>query len=241
MAGFIFIVAGLNLALGYVLALYLAPELHGTLFSPRPVPAGGPALVTEKRPAETAVAATASVAVLEAEPPVAAPSLLSEPVAALAAGPVETPEPVGELLDQFKDDLINYRSQLADVEKRMRGRAEGPDVTAMQTCLADLFAANARYLAQQEETGSRLQRSCDAVEEHKPIGLQLVAALDQQAQQVRGANEKLEGLDPQDNTPQSRQRIVTETTRLIDASNSLSETLDDVEQQLTGQDAPRRR
>jgi diguanylate cyclase (GGDEF)-like protein len=226
------------------LALYLAPELHGTLFAPQAVPVGGPTIIAVTPPVEPEPEAASSTATLQAEPPAAEP-VAPAPIAAAPVAPApatapqlaQTEEPVGELIDQFKGDLLNYRNELADVENRMRNQPETPDVTAMQTCLADLFAANARYLAQQEDSGVRLQRHCESVEQHKPAGQQLGTALDQQAQQVLGANQNLEQLDPQDNTPQGCQRIFDETTRLIDASNSLRETLDDVEQQLTGQES----
>jgi diguanylate cyclase (GGDEF)-like protein len=247
-ASFIFIVAGLNLALGYLLALYLAPQLHfPALSSASPSAIGGPS-VAERAAVETPLVssateivrgsgdddalangakeatATATIALTEKDPAVAAPE-----------GP---PELVGELIEEFKDDLLRYRNQLAALDRRMRGGTEMQDPTAMQACLTDLCQANARYLAQKEDSGGRLQRGCDAVEEHKPIGRQLGAALGQQIGEVRGANQNLGNINPQENDLLGRQKIFTETARLIDASHTLRDTLDDVELQLAGRATP---
>ena len=175
-------------------------------------------------------------------------SVAEEATAIRVAAPVEKaqagvavaqkPELVGELIEEFKDDLVRYRDQLAALDRRMRAETDTQDPTAMQACLADLCAANARDLAQKEDSGDRLQRGCEAVEEHKPIGRQLGAALDQQVGEVRNANENLAGIDPQENNLLGRQKIFNETARLIDASHTLRDTLDDVELQLAGRGAP---
>jgi diguanylate cyclase (GGDEF)-like protein len=249
-ASFIFIVAGLNLALGYLLALYLAPHFGlpalSSLSSVGAPPIGGPAV-------EPALLQSAGVMVLEtgvAE----APQSEAEEASAIQSGlPTENapteeppvaasaqkPELVGELIEEFKDDLVRYRDQLAALDRRMRAEPDPEDPSAMQACLADLFAANARYLAQTEDSNDRLQRGCAAVEEHKPIGRQLGPALQQQVGEVRQANQNLAGIDPQENNQLGRERIFSETARLIDASHTLRDTLDDVEQQLAGQSAPR--
>ena len=95
-----------------------------------------------------------------------------------------------------------------------------------------------RVLAQKEDSGDRLQRGCEAIEEHMPLGLQLGAALDQQVGEVRDANENLAGINPQENQLLGRQKIFNETARLIDASHTLRDTLDDVELQLAGRSTP---
>ena len=154
--------------------------------------------------------------------------------APVAASPDEKPELVGELIEEFKDDLVRYRDQLAAWIDACGAATEMQDAAAMQACLKDLCQANARYLAEKEDSGDRLQRGCEAVEEHKPIGRQLGAALDQQIGEVRGANENLERINPQENDLLGRQKIFNETARLIDASHTLRDTLDDVELQLAG-------
>src|ERR1700677_1356944 len=127
-ASFIFIVAGLNLALGYLLALYLAPEYCLRVLSPAFAPGIGGPVAAER-------------AAVEQEPVPSAAEALLEP-----AAPTEKTELAGELIEEFKDDLIRYREQLATLNQRMRAGNDIEDPTAMQTCLADLFAANARYL-----------------------------------------------------------------------------------------------
>jgi diguanylate cyclase (GGDEF)-like protein len=248
-ASFIFIVAGLNLALGYLLALYLAPHFHLPALSPaNPSGIGGPA-VAERAAVEPAPLPSAAET-LRGSGGDAAPRIVAEEAkatravaapekAAVAATPAEKPpELVGELIEEFKDDLLRYRNQLAALDRRMRGGTETQDPAAMQACLKDLCQANAQYLAQKEDSGGRLQRGCEAVEAHKPIGRQLGAALDHQIGEVRGANGNLENINPQENVLLGRQKIFNETARLIDASHTLRDTLDDVGLQLAGRGAP---
>jgi diguanylate cyclase len=248
-ASFIFIVAGLNLALGYMLALYLAPQLHWPALAPSSHPAMGEPVVVERKAIEPAClepptqirpeivvdADDAPASVAEDFTAVLTVEAAEKPTVAQA--PPAKPELVGELIDEFKDDLARYRDQLAALDRRMRAGTEMQDATAMQACLKDLCQANARYLAQKEDSGDRLQRGCQAVEEHKPIARQLGAALDQQIGEVRGANENLERIQSHENDLLGRQKIFTETARLIDASHTLRDTLDDVELQLAGQRA----
>ncbi|HEY1784135.1 MAG TPA: GGDEF domain-containing protein [Pirellulales bacterium] len=249
MASFIFIVAGLNLALGYLLALYLAPQLHLPALSPASSPATGGSIVAERTvidsaPFPSAVDTLPGMGGDEAphratNEPTAPTAVASTEKPAVATTPVEQPpELVGELIEEFKDDLLRYRNQLASLDRRMRAGNELQDPTAMAACLKDLCQANAQYLAQKEDSGSRLQRGCEAVEEHKPIGRQLGAALDQQIGEVRGANGNLENINPQENVLLGRQKIFNETARLIDASHTLRDTLDDVELQMAGRGVP---
>ncbi len=242
-ASFIFIVAGLNLALGYLLALYLAPEFRLPALSSAGPGMGG-SVVAERAAVEPTTHPSAGDVLLESglddapDGPAEEASATevdrpSQPAPAVATMDAK-PELVGELIEEFKDDLVRYRDQLAALDRRMRAETDTHDPSAMQACLADLCEANARYLAQKEDSGDRLQRGCEAVEEHKPIARQLGAALDQQVGEVRHANENLAGINTQENDLLGRQKIFNETARLIDASHTLRDTLDDVELQLTG-------
>ncbi len=248
MASFIFIIAGLNLALGYLLALYFNPELQACFFAPATVlPVGRSATFDEspivptlgtpvvESPADALLGPDDETAAVATLAPVAPPDATTP-----AAKAADKPEPVGELIEEFKGDLLNYREQLVAFDEaacgpRTQRDRRAPDVAAMQACLADLFQANARYLAQQEDSGVRLQRSCQAVEEHEPIARQLGAALDCQAAQVRDATENLERIIPRDDGALGCQTIFNETARLLDASNTLRDTLDEVGLQLSGQ------
>jgi diguanylate cyclase len=234
-ASFIFIVAGLNLALGYLLALYLAPQLSWLRIAPAAPPAAGP-MPGDWRPSAEPTVSEPAVERSPAPPSdamsAATPATVAEAESAAQATAAEEPELVGELIEEFKDDLLKYRQHLASLERRMREGGEDQDAGVMQSCLSDLCEANARYLAQTEDSGERLQRGCQAEPNNEPITRQLGAAIDQQTIEVRGANENLASIDATEASATDRQKIVAETNRLIDASHTLRDTLDDVGQKL---------
>ncbi|HTU23892.1 MAG TPA: GGDEF domain-containing protein [Pirellulales bacterium] len=237
MASFIFIIAGLNLLLGYLLALLLAPHFN---LSPCPsTEASGIAgqTIEDSVPLGANSGADENSAGADQNASAADANAAEETTPATPAAD-EKPELVGELIEEFKDDLVRYREHLASLDRRMRAGNEMQDTATMQACLKDLCQANANYLAQSEDSNNRLQRGCQAAEEHKQIGRQLGAALNQHSGEVRGANDNLERINPEHNDLLDRQKIFTETARLIDASHTLRDTLDDCELQLSGRAAP---
>ena len=179
MASFIFIVAGLNLALGYLLALFLAPHfgrprsLRRSVSTPPVVdePAVAERVAVEparlSRPTRDACRTpqTSDATPGEARQPRRF-QRFHRPKAVDRASthrhkpaPDAKPELVGELIEEFKDDLARYRDQLAALDRRMRAETDPDNPSAMQACLKDLRQANARHFqAQTEDSNDRLQR-----------------------------------------------------------------------------------
>ena len=250
MASFIFIIAGLNLALGYLLALYLAPQLHGRCSSPAPVPVGGPPVIADEPPRQPVRSNRPSSRSTAAEATRGRASRCRSrrgcPAAASGTSggrppPADEPELVGELIEEFKGRSAQLSRSVGcrwtrNAQAESRGTRRGGDASLP----GGSVPANARYLAQQEDSGDRLQRRLRSGRRAQADRTSIGSRLDQQIGEVRGANENLERINPQENDLLGRQKIFNETARLIDASHTLRDTLDDVELQLAGQDLARR-
>jgi diguanylate cyclase len=248
-AVFFLVVAGLNLALGVVLGIYLAQFVDGPSHAPAletsaaavpPKPEPQPAAAIpapEPAPVEKTPVAPAPP---EPAPPVAAAPEPAIPavVASIAALPEQEaaePEPeeatVGASIAEFKAELSRYRDQLSSLDKQMRDGAEKQDATQIKECLSTLRSANNQYLETHEDATGRFQARCQTPE-FEPVKQRLGAALDKQAELVKRSNENLAEVDLENNLLMSCQQLLDETSRLVNANHAMRDTLEDVELQL---------
>ncbi len=150
----------------------------------------------------------------------------------MGALPAERPAAlVSASITEFKTELSRYRDQLCALDKQMRVGAEAQDAASIKECLTTLRTANDQYLDQQSEASGRLQSRC-ASPEFEPLNRQLGQALNQQVAQMKSSNQQLEEVDLESDLLVSCQKLLDETSRLVDANHAMRDALDDVELQL---------
>lgn len=157
MVVFFLFVAGSNLALGFLLAMYLVVRHRGR----------NPILARSERHGGRTAGGTRPSTVRADDTEVLAADLPKSPAAALrepsslGALPAERPAAlVSASITEFKTELSRYRDQLCALDKQMRVGAEAQDAASIKECLTTLRTANDQYLDQQSEASGRLQSRC---------------------------------------------------------------------------------
>jgi diguanylate cyclase (GGDEF)-like protein len=232
-AVFFLVVAGSNLLLGLLLGMYLSRDAAVQIrYLPAPISAAPAPAAREKPAVATADESDSPMPVAPAPAVVAPPGPSVVSAAQPSAESLSAPSKlVGASIAEFKSELSRYRDQLSALDKRMRIGAEAQDAVAIKECLTTLRSANDQYLDQQSEASGRLQRHCDSTQ-FEPINRQLGAALNQQVAQMKSSNQQLEDVDLENNLLNCCQKLLDETSRLVDANHAMRDALDDVELQL---------
>jgi diguanylate cyclase (GGDEF)-like protein len=129
-------------------------------------------------------------------------------------------------LDELKDELSRYREQLTALDERMRRCADAPQAEAVEACLNDLRQANQDYLKQQESAKERFEQGRSARKGFTALGTQISDAIVRQALHVETSNRKLSEFQLEENVLAGCQRLLDETSRLVDANYALRDSLD---------------
>ncbi len=230
MLPYIFIIAVLNLCLGYALAVYLAPRLGiapPPAAQPRPVPQAPPIAAPP-----TAV-------------PAAAPTPQPQPVAeepapqpALPPVPDPTPEIPREWLDLLDEtergnsfveasihvlklEVGRYRDQLIGIDTRIRRCLAAPEAAEIEQCLADLKQCNVDWLARQGEAAGHLRNRQGNLGEFSTMGASLEETLLEQTAQIETTCNNVEQLDFSADPAAACERLITEMGKLLDMAHNL--------------------
>src|SRR5262249_11511708 len=146
------------------------------------------------------------------------------PVAASAA-PIAESSPIPEVtsaevavmessVDEFKEELERYRSQLAGLDLRMRECAQAPDSATLQECLDDLKIANTQYVEQQQQAAERVQNQPQGP--LAELGTRLSEAVDAQSSEIADVNARLKGLRLEGDLAAGCQALLDHSARLAD-------------------------
>jgi len=244
---YIFVVAVLNLGLGFAVALYAARRYRELV-----------ALASESaRPATT----PGAVAVEEALPPAEQPAQgkgEAQGVASLKTGKedpvktslgdeqpaVETPreaqapadiEPGSEpeispseaSVDHFKDEVEKYHQELIRLDNAFRECQAEPDAGTLKSHIDSLQGTSEEYLASREQAHQAFQELHAQREEFRGLNDDLWVIMQQQGAQISDTNHVIESLGPDANPREGSRQMVGQTAKLLRVNHDLRDTLEE--------------
>jgi diguanylate cyclase len=221
-----FIVAVLNLCVGYALAVYLAPRL-GLAWA-------APAVPTKSREPSIRVAPAADPSP-EADVPLAPASAPPAPLSPVVEPTPEIPPEWLELLDEtergnsfveasihvLKLEVGRYRDELIRIDARVRQCLATPDPAVIDECLVELKRCNVDWLARQEEAAVHLRDRKGNLGEFSSMGASLEETLLEQTAQIETTCSNIEQLDFGGDPAAGCQRLIGEAGRLLDMAHNL--------------------
>lgn len=239
---YIFLVAVLNLGLGFGVAVYLGrryrwitddvgrwdvygdtgqPDLDAFSFAQELAdetkdPAGRP---PHEEADETAAAS----------PHVSQPgdSRPGETAAQLRSAEPERPKSAGEAsIEQFQNEVEQYHDKLEQADQQLRANEEYPDAQAIEACLGSLLEATDEYLKGRGDVHVEFKEAFDQQPEFGAVTDNVQAAVEQQDAQIQSTQAAIEGFDYRDNLGDGCRSVLGETSRMIDANHHLRDTLD---------------
>ena len=223
---YVFIVAALNLCLGYALAVYLAPRF-GLVRA---------AAATSTNAAQPSIAAAPAPHVRpEADTPVLPASPSPTFVPPVLEPTPEIPQAWLDLLDEsaqsnsfveaavhvLKLEVGRYRDELIRIDARVRQSLAAPDAAAIDECLVELKQCNVDWLARQQEAASHLSNQQGNLGEFSSMGTSLEETLLEQTAQIETTCSNIEHLDFASDPTAGCQRLIGEISKLLDMAHNL--------------------
>jgi diguanylate cyclase (GGDEF)-like protein len=248
---YIFIVAALNLALGFGVAVLLGRRHRATVvadaaWSPDAllgplsdnVPPGeesgiaGPETCSVQTPPHPSTA-TPSLAAPAAAPP-AATRAQSEQDGPTQSSPIPpaVKSPGEQSVDDLSREVRQYDQQVAQADEKLRACAENPQAAEIEAILGSLMGSTQQYLESRNRLHGTFSQFCSGQAETGKIGEGLQAALQRQDAQIEHTSDMIEGFDYQADLKQGCQRMLDQTGRLIDSNDQLRDTLHETKTKL---------
>jgi diguanylate cyclase len=244
---FIFIVAVLNLGVGFALAVY-AGQRHRLLTELGVGLPGNPSLAIPQRtavpppvdlpadqpaaevpppeadaPADRSAAATPAVA-----PPAAADSQASPDDAPSAAPPAETPpSPSEQCVADFQAEVESYREQVTQANEALRSYMGTADPSDIEACLQSLMAATNEYLDRRQQVQEGFAELHSRQPQLAAVSAELQSAMQQQDAEIEHTTKSIENFDYGALVENGPHAVVGQTSKLLDSSNRLRDTLDE--------------
>ena len=231
MVGFVFILAALNLALGFIAAVALSDRQPlGTwrLSLPRirmlrrgEQPAARPAHSPES-PAASAAAPEPTLVVADPVPVVAGlDELPPDWLAQLTTEGIVAQSFVEGVAHAIRLDVGRYREQLVAAECRERLLAADGDGDGLTRLVSELLALNQEWLDKQTTAADMLAQRAGRLGDHEQAASALEQALLDQAAQIRSACEALAAFDLKDELEHQGKRLLERITGLLVHAHAL--------------------
>ena len=223
----VFIVALLNLCLGYALAVYLAPRLGFALLAPATStkssqPSRSAGLAPKVRPEADVPATQPSLpSAVETTPDIPQEWLVLLDETEVGHSFIEASMQVLEL------EVGRYRDELIRIDTRVRQCLVTPDGVAIDECLDDLKHGNANWLARQEEVACHLRARKDNLGEFSSMGESLEETLQEQAAQIETTCGNIEHLNFAGDPTAGCQWLIGEIGNLLDMAHNLRDRMHD--------------
>ncbi len=229
---YIFIVAVLNLGLGFAGAVYLGRRyvaMTGADYQPDddlPIDQSDP---SDFSFVEDMVADTDSVA---DEQPAEEPAT-EEPPETNAETDEPSPEPNAPessadepAIEQFQGEVERFGDRLQQADDQLRASNEDPDAAAIEACLADLKESTDEYLSGRGKAYGSFQEAHTDQPEFVGINDDVQAAVEQQDAQIEEVRAAFDALDCQSDPGDACRSALSETSKLIDGNHGLRDSLD---------------
>lgn len=224
---YIFLVAALNLALGFGLAVYLGRRYRATTAAGDPwsmdAPFGQPIGGVLAGEEETAAAVSGTAA----GPPPGDVVLPEPPASPQADSP--TDHSPGEIsIEEFRGELRHYREEVARVDEKLRASAEAPDGAEIEAILSSFMPSTRRY----GEGRDRAQRTLEELGRGQPglggISDALQSAVRRQDELIERTSAMTEGLEDEHDLEEGCGQMTDQTGKLIESSDQLAAVLDEL-------------
>jgi diguanylate cyclase len=247
---YIFIVAVLNIGLGFALAVYTARRhrllmemgggtLNGIAVTARPsvaapqastpspvaatpLPTPPPDQASEDNEA-TPAAVAATVA---AEPAAADSQPLADDAPLQAAGDEASAGPGQQCVANFQAELDGYRNQVTEANEVLRSYMGTADPSDIEACLQSLMEATNDYLDHRQQVQQGFEDLHDQHPQLNAVNDELQSAIEQQDLEIKKTATAIENFDYEGPVEDGRQAMVGQTSKLLDSSHRLSDTLD---------------
>ena len=222
---YVILVAALNLSLGYGAALCLGRG-PGRLFSESDATE---APAHDRRRTDS----TSESSEPETPEPIAEPLI---PESQTEDQPEREKGIVEASIVEFMDGLQNFRSQIADLDTRVRECGDEPDAEAIKERVEDLRSANTEYLKTTQETADLLDEQRDEAGALSDIGEKLRKAIEAQTKNVKATEKNLDNLDVDGDASGTQQLLLREAGQLNRGSCELGESLNNAHLQVARQE-----
>ena len=236
---FIFIVAVLNLSLGFGIAVYLGRR-YRELVNPDEWSAAdfGVASPGQDAPSfarELAVAAeTTAEPNVDIEPNDTEPPDIEPTEAPAETDPAEDVSPDSHreksetetVIEQFQGEVKQYHDRLEEADEKLRSSEDLSDTELVEACTAFLQEATTKFLDSREKAHGGYVETCAERPELAAVNDNVQAAIDRQDEQIETATAVFEAFDPEKDPNSSRQEALSETAKLIGGNHQLRDSLD---------------
>ncbi len=246
MVSYIFIVAILNIGLGFGVAIYLGRRYQalvagGGFWSDDP---GFAESGYQAAPPDEDAAAGISTLLdeLQDESDAAAvadePSAEAESAAPDAAQAEESPTPQlppeeeheksrsETCVGDFQAGVEQFHDQLKKADDELRNQVETPDAAATEACLSSLMAATQEYLASRGKAYEVFHETHAEQSEFEGVDEDLRVAIERQDGQIENAAKAIEAFDYESDLAEACRQMIGETSKLIGTNHGMRDALD---------------
>ena len=256
---YIFLVAALNLALGFGVAVYLGrryrttiaagdpwspdaalgPSIDGPLPGEEHAAAGTETLCVPTPPRQSAGAPAAdhSCGAVPAQTTGGAQSDQSGPAQSSATPPPHK-SPGEQSVDDLSREVQEYHQEVAQADEKLRVCAENPQAAEIEAVLGSLMGSTQQYLESRKRVHGTFRQLHQGQPEAGTICNDLQAAIERQDEQIEHTSVMIEGFDYRSDLEEGCRQMLSQTGKLIDSNGQLREMLDAVKVKLAGNRPP---
>lgn len=243
---YIFLVAALNLGLGFGVAVYLGRRYRGVFGDGGPWDTGTPrdSSIDEVLASDQKLAAGArrlSVGPAEAQPREATGATAADEATGGKPGPQPDPtepspqpekSPRERSVENISSEVQQYHEHVAGADQELRACAEDPDAVQIGAILGSLKDSTAQYLEGRNRVHGTFKLLNQGRPEANEVCDEVQAAFEREDRQIEGTRAMIEGFDYEGNLGEGCRRMFNETGRLIDSIDQLQGMLDEVKLKL---------
>jgi diguanylate cyclase (GGDEF)-like protein len=250
---YIFLVAALNLGLGFGVAVYLGwryrtamvaddawstgaalgQTIDGVLTGEEHV-AGGVEILSHQPPEQQSADATAATRAQRAPQTTTGPPQSEEiGPARSSSAPPET-SPAEKSLDELTSEVQHYDEQVAYADEKLRACVDDPEAPEIEAILASLADSTQQYLESRDRVHGTLKNADQGQPGAGGICDHLQAAIERQDEQIQCTSAMIESFDYQSDLEEGCRQMLHQTGRLSDSNSHLREVLCEVKVKLAG-------
>jgi len=211
----------INFAVGYAIALYLEYALADVVLvsneTDEPTVELTEGLQSLKERIEKDIAATA----VEQAKPVAVEDIPDEWLESLESESIEASSFMEASVQVLRLEVGKYREKLVAIEERIREGRKVKDTEEVATCVEELKTLNQAWLDKQNEAASHLSEKSEGLGGLQSMGEELEGTLLEQSAQIETTISNLELLDFSSDMDAGCDRLIFETSRLVDLAHQL--------------------
>ena len=230
---YIFIIAVVNVVLGFVLATHLARRYRALVETPTSsplLPAGSLPTPQEWQEEDTSTETELSVHETEGQGELevmAEQTGVTSPDSNGPRAPDREKAPSAAAIHDFQNQVQDYEKKLASVDAALRSCVEDPDEQKVKACLDSLQEANQEYVEHRDQAHEALEKLSLDQDTFDSIRENLKSAILRQSSSVETADAAAKQFDYEGDLQEGCQQMVGQTNNLFEANDHLRDTLGD--------------